>query len=323
MPVFKVCILTSHCFCSKINFYGETFMTTNSGIYVLYFECADGQYYIGKSGNFNQRYKEHCRKLKAGTHINKNLQAGYYIYGLPTMEPLEEVTNLADQSSREVYWIKTLDSFKNGMNETIGGDGLGFGANTPYSYYTEKTYIEILELLANTDKLLSNISEELGVEYSIVQKISNGSEHSWLADRFPELWSKVSAKCGTRKGLIYEENTYKQVVLLASNKNNTLQDIVTATGLNISVVKNITYGYQHIYLKNLYPVEYSQMIALSGKRRKGTTNRNNYPDVKSPSGIVYKVENSRKFANTHGLLPSNFHRLLKGVYRQHKGWTLA
>ena len=297
-------------------------MSINSGIYILYFECDDGQYYVGKSGNFLQRYSEHCRKLKAGTHINKNLQAGYYRHGLPTMEPLEEVLDLSLQSSREIHWIKVFDCFHHGMNETGGGDGLGFGANSPSALYTEDIYIEILKALANTDQLLSDISKSLGVEYSVVRKISNASEHNWLSYKFPELWDKVQTKKGTRKGFIYTEDAYKQVVVLASSYTNTLQNIVDITGLNMSVVKNIAYGYQHTYLKEVLPQEYAKMLSLKGTRRKGTTSRNSYPNVQSPDGVVYAVENSRQFALSHGLLPSAFHRLLKGIYAQHKGWRV-
>jgi hypothetical protein len=43
------------------------------------------------------------------------------------------------------------------MNATLGGDDLGYGANTPSSLYEEDTYIKILWELANTDKSLRDI----------------------------------------------------------------------------------------------------------------------------------------------------------------------
>lgn len=298
-------------------------MTINCGIYIMYFECDNFQYYVGKSGNMKDRYYDHCRKLRCGTHINKDMQKLYYTYGYPTMEPIEEVLNLAEQSIREIYWISALDTFKNGLNGTIGGDDLGFGANTPTSLYSEEVYINILKELAITSKSLRTISEELAVSYAVVQKISNGSEHAWLELEYPEFCKIVRDKCGERKGLVYETEQYDLVVLLGADINNTIKYIIEATSLNESVVKNILYGSNHTDLAQKYPEEYKKMMSHKGKRRKGTSSREGYPKVISPKGDVYPVDNSRQFALQHNLQTACFHRLLQGKALSHKGWKLA
>lgn len=295
----------------------------NCGIYVMYFECDDEQYYVGKSGDMKARYKEHCRKLKSGIHVNKAMKKGYLAYGLPTMVPIEEILNLDNQSIREIAWIKELDTYHNGMNGTIGGDDLGHGADTPTSLYTREVYVKILEQLANTDKSLRSISDELSVSYSVLQKISNGSEHAWLSNEFPELWNKVKNKCGLRKGLVYNNNKYVEAMMLGMDANNTIKSIANTTELNESVVKNILYGINHTNLVTEYPEEYATMLANKGKRRKGTTNRDNYPDVLSPEKLRFSIINSNKFAIEHNLNPSHFHKLLKGKAISHNGWTLA
>jgi predicted GIY-YIG superfamily endonuclease len=171
----------------------------NCGIYVLYFECDDEQYYIGKSIDIQTRYKNHCSELKNNRHINKTMQKAYLLHGLPTVMPLEEVLDLEYQNIREITWIKELDTYTNGMNGTIGGDGTGCGADSPRSLYPRETYIEILQQLANTTKNTVIISQELFVSKMVVQSISRGGgNHAWLAIEFPELYAKMLLKKGTR-----------------------------------------------------------------------------------------------------------------------------
>lgn len=296
-------------------------MTINCGIYIMYFECDDGQYYVGKSGNMQERYKEHCRKLKYGTHHNKGMQASYQKYGLPTMEPLEEVMDLAKQSEREKYWIKKLDTYNNGMNGTLGGDGRGFGADTPTSLYNKNTYIDILTNLANTSESLRDISNKLGVAYSVVQKISCGSEPAWLEKDYPELVAKVREKCGTHKGFVYDTDKYTRAMLMGMDRNNTLESISTTLELNLSVVKNILYGINHTGLKTIYPNEYAIMLSNKGLRMKGSTNRESYLKVRAPNGIIYQPINASAFAREHGLDRARTHELLRGKRKEYNGWS--
>lgn len=43
--------------------------------------------------------------------------------------------------------------------------------------------------------------------------------------------------------------------------------------------------------------------------------------VMSPDGIVYEDQGYRKFARQHGLHSSTFAAMVKGKFKQHKGWT--
>lgn len=61
------------------------------------------------------------------------------------MEILEELdcTNVELMKEREVYWIKKLDTYKNGYNATPGGDYTGeknvrYGENHPLHKFTEE-----------------------------------------------------------------------------------------------------------------------------------------------------------------------------------------
>ena len=47
-----------------------------------------------------------------------------------------------------------------------------------------------------------------------------------------------------------------------------------------------------------------------------------YPNILSPLGISYTVENTSQFAKEHGLNNGHLVQVLKGQEKQHKGWRL-
>lgn len=170
------------------------------GIYCLYFESDDAQYYIGESTNIEVRYRRHSMELSRGTHVNPQLQAGFNKHGLPTIYVLEtlsssEVLNLG---SREIYWIKVFDSFKNGMNRTIGGEGCNHGEVHPSSLYSNDTYAEIMLLLANTSLSIPEISAKLSIPVYIITNISVGKSAAFLAKDYPLEYLRMQNKVGKR-----------------------------------------------------------------------------------------------------------------------------
>jgi group I intron endonuclease len=66
--------------------------------------------YVGSTKCFNQRFSQHQRRLKNGTHHCKHLQYAYNKHGASTFEMrvVEPVSNTADLITREQMWIDTL-----------------------------------------------------------------------------------------------------------------------------------------------------------------------------------------------------------------------
>ena len=78
--------------------------------------------YIGKTEfSIEKRFKEHCRDSKK-EHQNRPLYNAMNKYGIEhfKIELIEECNN---PEEREIYWIQHFDSYKNGYNATLGGDG--------------------------------------------------------------------------------------------------------------------------------------------------------------------------------------------------------
>lgn len=83
-----------------------------------------GKVYVGQSLQPRTRSLSHFAKLKAGTHKNKRLQAAYNLYGREAFyfEILEKDVSPDEIDQREIYWIAHFNSYRDGYNNTKGGD---------------------------------------------------------------------------------------------------------------------------------------------------------------------------------------------------------
>lgn len=97
-------------------------------IYKISTSCSD-KIYIGKTQqSIQNRYQEHIKQCRNG--VKYHLYNAMRKYGIDTfqIEIVEECNdNILDE--REKYWIQCYDSFNNGYNMTLGGEG-----NTLYDY---------------------------------------------------------------------------------------------------------------------------------------------------------------------------------------------
>ena len=79
--------------------------------------------YIGKTEfSIDKRFKEHCFDAFKERNEKRPLYSAMRKYGIEHfhIELIEETDN---PEEREKYWIEQKQSFKNGYNATLGGDG--------------------------------------------------------------------------------------------------------------------------------------------------------------------------------------------------------
>lgn len=93
------------------------------GIYQI-LNTKNNKRYIGLSKHCQYRFSQHKRELNHNRHSNEHLQAAWNKYGSDAFEfsVIEEVSQ-QQLPKREKYWIKFYDSFLNGYNQSLGGDG--------------------------------------------------------------------------------------------------------------------------------------------------------------------------------------------------------
>jgi hypothetical protein len=297
-----------------------------SGVYALYFENSNNKYYIGKSYNLYGRYEQHCKNLRCGVHHSISLQNAYNKYKVyPTLAVLKTDTSKT-LSEWEIHYIKEFDSFKNGYNQTGGGDGAGYGYTGSSAILQEEDYLCVFFMLTRTNMRKTDIAKELGISPHIVTSISLGTSHAHLKDIYPEDYTIMLNKFGRHETAYkHTKDTYISILKDLANTDDRLVDIAERNNVSDGVVEDISRGATHKYLKESYPKEYALMLekkkyrrSMSGDRLKG------YPPVMSPEGIVYYIDsNAKAFALEHGLHQGHFAELLVGTAKSHKGWVLA
>jgi len=85
-----------------------------------------GLRYVGKTIDIEKRKRDHFRELKEGKHKNSKLQAAYNRYGREAFDFIYEtfeIENNEELNTLEKLYIRKFNSFENGYNMTIGGDG--------------------------------------------------------------------------------------------------------------------------------------------------------------------------------------------------------
>lgn len=93
------------------------------GIYGIHNTLTD-TWYVGQSNDIDWRWYEHKSDLNANRHHNKHLQRAYNKYGRNAFvwSVLEECS-IEQLDEREIFWIAEKNSFYDGYNQTLGGDG--------------------------------------------------------------------------------------------------------------------------------------------------------------------------------------------------------
>jgi GIY-YIG catalytic domain len=195
-----------------------------TGIYLLRF--SDGSSYIGQSTDIQGRYRGHCNKLSKGTHVNSKMSVAYTKFGIPTLEILVECGK-HELDVNEIAAIEIFDTINNGLNIAPGAGDFPIlnGESNGFSKNKDSDIILIVEyLVANLDQPLKVSASILGIHYSTVKNIANGTSHRWLIDKIPEIYTKLISHKGKRiintskgKGLNYYINSPDNITFIIAS----------------------------------------------------------------------------------------------------------
>ena len=98
-------------------------MDTICGIYMIR-NVVNGKVYVGKSFDIKKRWANHRYELNKGIHVNNHLQSAWNKYGEDSFEfSIIEECSEDELSNKEIYWIKKMNAYRNGYNQTEGGEG--------------------------------------------------------------------------------------------------------------------------------------------------------------------------------------------------------
>lgn len=126
--------------------------------------------YVGKTSfSIEKRFQEHIYDSKKGQEYTKNrpLYNAFNKYGIEnfTIEMLEEVEdNHVDD--RERYWIAKLNTYNNGYNATLGGDGQTQidRAKVLELYHEGYNNTQIANILGHERAAISRIVKSFGLQ---------------------------------------------------------------------------------------------------------------------------------------------------------------
>ena len=136
--------------------------------------------YVGQTTNFSRRINDHRQKLNANTHINPKLQASWNKYGEQAFKITKEEFDLTKEelNQKEIEEIQKEDSYNNGFNLTLGGDGGNTRGTLTFeqfcfAYFGNKKH----------QWLLNRTGKYLGKDGSIIASLVGDKSYSWYRER--------------------------------------------------------------------------------------------------------------------------------------------
>lgn len=106
----------------------------------------NGKLYIGKTNQtIVDRFAQHCKDCLRDSEKNRPLYKAMNKYGVQNFS-VEQVEECSPDivNEREKYWIEYYNSFKQGYNATLGGDGASY-LDYDLIYYTYKEVLSMAE----------------------------------------------------------------------------------------------------------------------------------------------------------------------------------
>lgn len=145
----------------------------------------NGKTYIGKTNDLVRRWKEHCYGCGGTAILNKAFKKyglENFVFEIVAQIPFQSTKELNDVLNQlEVYYIELYNTFKDGYNATIGGEG------TSYYHHSSETKRKISQ---------SQIGKKLTEEHKEKCRIANLGRHH-----------TESAKAAIKKALLNRDSS--------------------------------------------------------------------------------------------------------------------
>lgn len=178
-----------------------------------------GKSYIGKTQRFYTRmwyYKK--LKCKKQVHLYNSLT----FYGLEKhiVEILEENIDILEIYKTEIYYISKFDSFKNGLNKTLGGEGI-----EKYSEEFSKQLYDLNKKGFNSMQLSKMFNLRTSTIHAQISKINTFIKHK------PKLTFEHIEKLkeGARKTRLTYKKQYDIIPIEALDEKGNYRKVISKT----------------------------------------------------------------------------------------------
>lgn len=175
--------------------------------------------YVGQtSGTLEERFKQHKKKINSDDRKTFPLYNAMRKYGIEhfSIEEIEQTDNLQE---REQYWIKFFDSYNNGYNATLGGDGW------------VRTDYDLIASLYNQGYTGIEIAQQMGVTKNTVYRGLKAKGIETLSN------TETSKKKNSKQIGQYDKTTLELIHIFPS-----IADAAKAMGKNHAHISSCAHG---------------------------------------------------------------------------------
>lgn len=216
-----------------------------TGIYKIT-NTINNKSYIGYAKDIESRWKTHrSRAFTQNKEYDKTLYRAFRKYGINNFS-FEVILECGEQklSAKEQEMISQFDTFKNGYNETAGGEGVSnVGEQHPNSSLTEKDIIDIRTRYNNRER-------KMEVRSLYPQVGDSGFNKAWKG----ETWKHIMPEVYSEENI----NFHKNNTSMSGSKNGrarlTEQDVRTIRlrRKNGETLGDVYKDYQHLLSKGSF-----------------------------------------------------------------------
>lgn len=140
--------------------------------------------YVGQTINITRRKNDHFNKLNNNTHVNSKLQAAWNKYGEQAFSfeyNKYELQSKEELNVLERAFIQQFDSYNNGYNLTLGGDGGNTRGKLSFEDYC------FIYIGCQWKKMTDKISKYLNIDSSTVSAILREKAYLWYKEEALQL----------------------------------------------------------------------------------------------------------------------------------------
>ena len=178
--------------------------------------------YIGKTlHSIEKRFQEHLKDAYKRDEENRPLYKAIKKYGVEHFSiDLIEKVDIHKLSEREMYWISFYNTYNDGYNATLGGDGK-----------IKYDYDQLVEDYLN-GSLVKEVAEHFGCDVSVVQNALNLAGVNHFQNAKKNIVKKI--KCFDNKGFekVFNSRTEaaKWIIETKKTTSSDMDNIIAAIG---------------------------------------------------------------------------------------------